>query len=161
MTSKNPSERREHTSLTKNFSPHENYREDEPIDPGSDRAFGYTVGTILMVIGGAKSFMGGAISPVSFLIFVPGPILLLLGLVAPSRLSALNKSWLKIGAAIAKVVNPIVLALLFFIVVTPMAYVMRLAGKHPLRLAADQSATSYWMARGASGSPPSTMRQQF
>jgi len=147
--------------LSKNFSPHENFRGDEPIDLGSDRAFGYTVGTVLMVIGAAKSFMAGAITLVSFLIFVPGPILLLLSVVAPSRLSAPNKFWLKIGAGIAKVVNPIVLALLFFIVVTPMAYAVRLAGKRPLRLAADRSAASYWMAREASGSRPSTMRQQF
>jgi len=147
--------------LSKNFSPHENFRGDEPIDLGSDRAFGYTVGTVLMVIGAAKSFMAGAITLVSFLIFVPGPILLLLSVVAPSRLSVPNKFWLKIGAGIAKVVNPIVLALLFFIVVTPMAYAVRLAGKRPLRLAADRSAASYWMAREASGSRPSTMRQQF
>jgi hypothetical protein len=140
---------------------HRSHREDEPIDPGSDRAFGFTVGSVLMAIGAAKSFMAGAITLVSFVIFVPGPILLLLGAVAPSRLSALNKFWLKIAAAIAKVVNPIVLALLFFIVVTPMAYVVRLAGKRPLRLAADRSVASYWMARGASGSRPSTMRQQF
>ena len=147
--------------MTKNFSPHENYREDEPVDLGSDRAFGYTVGTVLMGIGVAKSFMAGAITLVSFLIFVPGPILVLFGAVAPSRLSALNKFWLKIGAAIAKVLNPIVLTLLFFIVVTLMAYVVRLAGKRPLRLAADRSAASYWIVCGASGSRPSTMRQQF
>jgi hypothetical protein len=147
--------------LTKNFSPHENYREDEPVDLGSDRAFGYTVGTVLMVIGAAKSFMAGEITLVSFLIFVPGPILLLLSAVAPSRLSALNKFWVNIGAGIAKVVNPIVLAVLFFFVVTPTAYAMRLSGKRPLRLAADRSAASYWIVRGASGSRPSAMRQQF
>jgi hypothetical protein len=147
--------------LTKNFSPHENYREDEPVALGSDRAFGYTVGTVLMVIGAAKSFMVGAITLVSFLIFVLGSILLLLSVVAPSRLSVINKFWLKMGAGIAKVVNPILLALLFFFVVTPMAYVVWLAGKRPLRLAADRSAASYWIARGASGSRPSTMRQQF
>jgi hypothetical protein len=114
-----------------------------------------------MAIGAAKSFMAGAITLVSFLIFVPGPILVLFGVVAPSRLSVLNRFWLKMGATIAKVINPIVLTLLFFIVVTPMAYAVRLAGKRPLRLAADRSAASYWIVRGASGSRPSAMRQQF
>jgi hypothetical protein len=147
--------------LTENVSPHDNYRQDDPNNPGSDRAFGYTVGTILMAIGAAKSFMAGAITLVSFLIFVPGPILVLFGVVAPSRLSVLNRFWLKMGATIAKVINPIVLTLLFFIVVTPMAYAVRLAGKRPLRLAADRSAASYWIVRGASGSRPSAMRQQF
>src|SRR5207249_1121623 len=101
VTGKNPSDRK--LSLTENASRHDNYRQDEPNDPGSDRAFGYTVGTILIGIGAAKSFMAGAITPVSFLIFVPGPILVLFGAVAPSRLSGLNKFWLKTGAAIAKV----------------------------------------------------------
>ena len=58
------------------------------------------------------------------------------------------------------VVNPIVLMLLFIIVVTPMALLMRLLGKRPLRLAPDPDAASYWIKR----EPPSgssTMRQQF
>ena len=100
--------------MRRNFSLHENYRDDEQTEAGSDRAFGYTVGAVLMVIGAAKSLIAGTITLVSFLIFVPGSILLLLSAVAPSRLSALNKFWLKIGAAIAKVINPIVLAFLFF-----------------------------------------------
>jgi hypothetical protein len=58
------------------------------------------------------------------------------------------------------VVNPIVLLLLFAIVVTPTALLMRLLGRRPLRLAPDPGAASYWINR----EPPngsSTMRQQF
>src|SRR5712671_27312 len=115
--------------MSQNFSLHENYRDEEPTEAGSDRAFGCTVGTILMVIGAAKAFLAGALPPVACLIFAAGAVLLLLGIVAPSRLSALNRLWLKVGAAIAKMVNPIVLALLFFLVVTPMAIIMRIVGK--------------------------------
>jgi hypothetical protein len=147
------------TSVSQNFSIHENYLDEEPIETGSNRSFGCTVGIILMLIGAAKAVAAGAIPLVACLIFAAGAVLLLLGIVAPSRLSALNRTWSKIGALIAKVVNPFMLALLFFFVVTPMALVMRIAGKRPLPLAPDQAASSYWISREPSGS--SSMRRQF
>jgi hypothetical protein len=84
-----------------------------------------------------------------------------LGIVAPLRLSALNRLSLKISAMIAITVNRILLALLFFLVVTPMALVMRITGKRPLRLAPDQAAASYWIERERQKGGPSTMRRQF
>jgi hypothetical protein len=149
------------TSVSENSSLHENYREEEPTETGSDRAFGCTVGSILMVIGATKVFVTGAISSVACLIFASGVLLLLLGIVAPSRLSVLKRLWLKLGAAIAKVVNPIILALLFFLVVTPMAFVMRIVGKRPLRLVADRAAATYWIERELPEATASSMRRQF
>ncbi len=147
--------------MSQNFSLHETYRDDEPAEAGGDRAFGYTVGSILMVIGAAKAFTAGAILLVACLIFVAGTLLLLLGIFAPSRLSGLNKAWLKVGGALAKVVNPIVLALLFFVAVTPMAFVMRMVGKRPLRLSPDRIAATYWIEREPPESGASSMRRQF
>ena len=147
--------------MSQNSSLHENYRDDEPTAAGSDRAFGCTLGTVLLVIAAAKALMAGAVTPVSFLIFAPGVVLLAFGIIAPARLSALNRFWLKIGAAIAAVVNPVILAILFFLVVTPMAFVMRLAGKRPLRLAPDRTAASYWIMREPPEGGISSMRRQF
>jgi len=147
--------------MSQNFSPHENYRGEELTEYGSDRAFGCTVGTILMVIGTTKIFVAAAISWVACLIFTAGALLFLLGIVAPSRLSVLNRGWSKVGAAIANVVNPSILALLFFFVVTPMALVMRMVGKRPLRLATDRTAASYWIEREPATSGASSMRRQF
>jgi hypothetical protein len=147
--------------VTQNFSFHEIYSDEEPTAAGSDRAFGCTVGSILILIAGAKALMAEAASPILYLIFIAGAVLLLVGIAAPSRLSLLNKGWSKLGGTIAKVVNPVVLALLFFFVVTPMAILMRIAGKRPLRLAPDRSATSYWIERESTEGGPSTMRRQF
>jgi hypothetical protein len=139
---------------------HENYRDEDLTEPGSDRAFGCTVGTILLVIGAAKAFAAGTLSPISCLIFVAGAVLLLLGIVVPSRLSVLNKIWLKLGIAIGKVINPIILVLLFFLVVTPAAFVMRMFGRRPLRLAPDRTAATYWIER-TPVDQPSSMKRQF
>jgi len=146
--------------MKNNVSLHEDYNDSEPVTGSSDRAFGCTVGPILMLIGAVKAYRAGAMAPVACSIFAAGAVLLLLGIVAPSRLSAINRLWLKIGAAMAQVVNPIVLALLFFLVVTPMAFIMRIVGKRPLRLAADRSAATYWIEREQVGGP-SGMRRQF
>jgi hypothetical protein len=147
--------------VSQNFSLHETYRDEESAEAGGDRAFGCMVGSILMVIGAAKIFAAGTIPLVAYLIFVAGALLLLLGIFAPSRLSGLNKAWSKVGGALAKVVNPIVLALLFFGAVTPMAFVMRMLGKRPLRLAPDRTAATYWITREPPEGGASSMRRQF
>jgi len=140
---------------------HENYRDDEPVGAGSNRAFGCTVGAIALAIGAVKAALAVAVTPVSLLLFGAGAALLLIGIIAPARLSALNRLWLQLGSAMAKVVNPIVLALLFLLAVTPMALVMRLLGKRPLRLMPDPAAASYWIAREPADGQPSNMRRQF
>ena len=147
--------------MSQEFSLHENYRDEGLIEGGSDRAFGCTVGSILVLIGVAKVFVAGALSSAASVLLGAGAILLLLGIIAPSRLSPLNRIWLRLGALIAKLVNPIVLALLFFFVVTPMALVVRMAGKRPLRLTPDRTASSYWICRDVPQTEASSMRRQF
>ena len=147
--------------MSQNFSLHESYRDEEPAEAGGDRAFGCTVGSILMVIGAAKIFAAGTIPLVACLIFVAGTLLLLLVIFAPSRLSGLNRAWLKVGGALAKVVNPIVLAILFFVAVTPMALIMRMVGRRPLRLSPDRTAATYWIKREPPEGVASNMRRQF
>lgn len=147
--------------MSQNFSFHETYRDEEPAEAGGNRAFGCTVGSILTVIGAAKMFAAGTMPLVACLIFVAGALLVLFGIFAPSRLSGLNRAWLKVGSALAKVVNPIVLALLFFVAVTPMALVMRMAGKRPLRLSPDRTTATYWIKREPSEGGAASMRRQF
>jgi Saxitoxin biosynthesis operon protein SxtJ len=147
--------------VSQNFSLHETYRDEGPAEVGGDRAFGCTVGTILMVIGATKMIAAGTIPLIACLIFVAGALLLLLGIFAPSHLSGLNKAWSKLGGALAKVVNPIVLALLFFVAITPMAFVMRMVGKRPLRLSPDRTAATYWIERERPVGGASNMRRQF
>jgi Saxitoxin biosynthesis operon protein SxtJ len=147
--------------VSQNFSLHESYHDEDPAEVGGDRAFGCTVGSVLMVIGTAKMLAAATILLVPCLMFVAGALLLLFGILAPARLSGLNRAWQKVGGALAKVVNPVVLALLFFVAVTPMAFVMRMLGKRPLRLAPDRTAATYWIKREPPGGGESNMRRQF
>jgi large-conductance mechanosensitive channel len=114
-----------------------------------------------MAVGAAKAFVAETVLPIAGLIFAGGAVLLLLGIIEPSRLSTLNKFWLKIGAAIGKAINSVILAILFFLVVTPIALVLRMVGKRPLRLAPDRTAATYWIEREPSTSESSAMRRRF
>ena len=114
-----------------------------------------------MVIGAVKAFIAGAVTPVSLGIVAVGAVLVFVGVIAPARLSTLNRLWLKLGILISKLINPIVLGLLFYLAVTPMALVMRMTGIRPLRLASDRTAASYWIKRERPEAGPSGMRRQF
>jgi hypothetical protein len=114
-----------------------------------------------MVIGTIKAFVVGAVIPIASLIFLAGAVLLFFGIVAPSRLSTLNILWLRIGTAIARPLNAIVITLLFFVFIIPVAFVMRLVGQRPLGLTADRTIATYWIRRDLPAGGAANMRRQF
>ncbi len=61
-------------------------------------------------------------------------VFLILARWRPGLLAPLNKIWTALGLLLTKVMNPIVMGVVFFIVVTPIGLLMRLSGKDPLRL---------------------------
>jgi len=149
------------------MSTHEDYAREETIESGSDRGFGLTVGGILLAIAFMRLSLswwrGGAVAPGWFdygLIGVGLP-LLLLGLTVPSLLAPLNRAWTQLGLLLFKVVNPIVLGLIFLVTILPIGLLLRAFGKDPLRLRFDPDAKSYWIPRDPPGPDPSTMPQQF
>jgi hypothetical protein len=74
----------------------------------------------------------------------------------PAVLASLNKRWIKLGLLLQRFVNPIVLGFLFYATVTPIALLMRLLGKDPLRLRTDPHAASYWIDRVLPGCQPTS-----
>ena len=69
-------------------------------------------------------------------------------------LRPLNRLWLKFGLLLHKVVNPIVMALVFFGTVLPTGLIMRVLGKDLLRLKRQPDANSYWIERRPPGPAP-------
>lgn len=97
--------------------------------------------------------MAEQLLPISFDVYARC-CLLFLGIVAPSCSSTPHRLWLKLGAVISKIGNPIILAPLFFLVVTPMVLVMQTARNDHLRRVPDRNATTHWVERES----PSTVR---
>jgi hypothetical protein len=85
----------------------------------------------------------------------------ILALLWPALLAPLNKLWLKLGLLLFKVVNPIVLGLLFYVIVAPIGLLMRALSKDPLRLRREPEALSYWIVRSPPGPEPDSMKNQF
>jgi len=65
------------------------------------------------------------------------------------------------AALLNRIVSPVATGVLFFVVFTPFALILRMAGKDLLRLRRDPRAASYWIERKPPGPPPESMVEQF
>ena len=128
------------------------------IAPGSDRTFGVFFAAIFAGLG--IWFLWGGASWAWALVAL-GAVTAALALAAPGRLHGANVLWMRFGLLLARIVNPIVLGLMFFGVMTPIGWLMRAFGKRPLSLAFDPQAKTYWIERRPAGPPPETMTNQF
>ncbi|HRD75354.1 MAG TPA: SxtJ family membrane protein [Hyphomicrobiaceae bacterium] len=86
---------------------------------------------------------------------------LLVALLAPAVLRPLNVLWFKFGMLLGRIMNPIVMGVLFFLVFVPFAIVLRLLGKDLLRLKLDRAAPSYWIRRTPPGPTGDSLRNQY
>ena len=73
-------------------------------------------------------------------------------------LTPLNRLWFKFGMFLGAIVAPVVMGIIFFLVVTPTGFLMRIMGKDLLRRKYDKSNKSYWINREE---PKTTMKKQF
>lgn len=109
-----------------------------------DRAFGLTVGAVLLAYAAYVFATRGR---------VPVPALVLavalgsLALLYPRALHLANCAWSRLGDVLGRVMNPIVLGVVFLAVVTPIALIMRVARRDPLRRRIERTAGSYWITR--------------
>jgi len=137
---------------------HEDYSRDDHVKAGSDRGFGLVFAGFFALMSALSWWRGHT----SWHWALPlAAIFLVVALVYPRILNPLNKLWLKSGLLLYKIVNPIVLGLLFFLTITPIGLLMRAFGKDFLRLKLDGDTRSYWIDRTPPGPPPQSMRNQF
>lgn len=139
-------------------STHEVFSRHEKIVAGSDRSFGLVMAGAFAAVTLLNAWHSGRLWP-----WTGGLAALFLaaGLLRPSLLHPLNLIWLRFGLLLHSVVNPIVMALVFYGTVLPTGLVMRALGKDLLRLKRQPDADSYWIVRQPPGPSPETMRDQF
>ena len=71
---------------------------------------------------------------------------LLVTLIKSDAILPLNKLWMRFGLLLGMIVSPIILGVIFFVLFTPVAMLMRLSGRDELRLKFTQKA-SHWISR--------------
>ena len=137
---------------------HEDLERAESIRGSSDRTFGLVFAAAALLFGLAPLRHHNHVR-----LWSVGLAALFLGvaLLRPSLLHTFNRWWTRLGLLMGRVVNPIVMAILFFVVFTPVGFLLRLLGKDPLRLKPDAAAESYWIPRTPQRPLPESMPRQF
>lgn len=109
----------------------------------AEREFGFIVGGVLVVLS-AWWVYRGKFPRLSHVTLPIGGLLVLLGLVFPAALSWPNKAWMALAEVLSFVTTRIILAFVFFVIVTPIGFIKRLFGWDPLHRRAAAS-DSYWI----------------
>lgn len=140
------------------MSSHEDYRRESAVKRSSDRAFGLTFAVVFALVA-LWPMLDGAPPRWWALAAVVG--FTGLALAAPRLLAPFNRLWHGFGMLLGRLVNPLVMGLLFYLVVTPTGLILRAFGKDPLRLKRDPDAASYWIERTPPGPEGGGMPRQF
>ena len=85
-------------------------------------------------------------------------IFLLLGLLNSKILKPLNKLWFYFGILLGRMISPLVMGIIFYLIVTPIGLLMRLFRKDILNLKYNTNSKSYWIKKDG---PKSKMKNQF
>ena len=110
----------------------------------SNRSFGLLFFIVFIVVGLWPVIKGEAANIYLILISL---FFLILGLINSKILSPFNKAWIKFGEILGSVIAPIIMALVFFVFLTPISFLVRAFGKDLLRIKFNKKKKSYWINR--------------
>ena len=113
------------------------------LSAAEGRKFGFTLGIAFLALAGVLFWRDHVIpSAVSASL---GVMLLLGGGLIPDRLGPVHNGWMRFALAISKITTPVLMAIVYFVVITPMGLVRRAAGKSPITA---RNAKTRWEPRG-------------
>ncbi len=125
----------------------------------SERSFGLLF-TLVFALGGGYTLYKSLPSVVTVILFVAAALLLVVTFVTPKSLAPLNSAWFSLGMLLSKIVSPIVLGIIFFLLITPVAVITRIFGRDELKLR-KQTTMSHWVDRNPTGPDPQSFKNQF
>lgn len=119
--------------------------------------FAFTLGTAFLFFAGLESWrgrdtLGAALGLVGVTLFIAGAV-------APTYLGPLERGWMRLAHAIGRVTNPIILAVIYLLVITPIGVVRRVVGGNPLSHQA--TANGFWKERPADRRRSASLKRQF
>ena len=127
----------------------------DEIKLGSNRSFGIVFFIVFLLIAIYPLINQGEIRIWSLIISF---LFLFFGLLNSKILTPLNKLWFRFGLFLGKIISPIIMGVIFFLVVTPIGLLMRLFGKDVLNIKLNKKKNSYWIEKVG---PKSKMKNQF
>ena len=124
------------------------------IKIGTNKSFGIVFFLFFLIVSTFPLIKDGNIRIWSLIIAI---IFLILGLLNSKFLTPLNKIWFKFGILLGSFISPIVMGVVFFAIVTPTSFIMKVLGKNLLNLKRNNKKT-YWIERSEI---KSKMKNQF
>ena len=124
------------------------------IKIGSNKSFGIIFFVVFLLIAAYPLINNGELRIWSLILSL---VFLILGILNSKILYPLNKIWFKFGLLLGKIVSPLVMVIIFFLVVTPIGLLMRILNKDLLNLKFNKS-KSYWIEKNEQ---KSKMKNQF
>jgi Saxitoxin biosynthesis operon protein SxtJ len=125
---------------------------------GSNRSFGLIFAVFFALVALAPAVHG---APVRWWALGVALVFVAAAFFVPSLLRPLNWVWFKLGLALHHVVNPLIMAVMFYGAILPMALLLRALGKDLLRLKREPESASYWIPREPPAPAPGSMSKQF
>ena len=129
------------------------------VELPSDRKFGLLFVIVFAVLAG-YGYLKAWSSQAIVLCIAMSLVLAVITIIMPRILAPLNKAWLRLGLLLGKIVNPIVLGLIFFGILTPVSIATRAFGRDELRLK-QKNLDSYWIERDPPGPASDSYKNQF
>ena len=126
----------------------------DEIKISSNRSFGVVFFVVFLLIALYPLINNGEVRLWSLITSI---VFLTLGLLNSKFLNPFNKLWFKFGIILGKIISPLIMGIIFFLVVTPIGLIMRLLRKDILSLKYNQN-KSYWIEKNG---PKSKMKNQF
>lgn len=124
----------------------------------SDKSFGIVFTIVFFIIALVPIMSGNNLSLVWLVISI---IVAFITFIKPSLLSPFNKSWTRFGLLLHKIISPIILALMYFLVFTPIGIAMRVMNKRPLQLKLEPESDTYWILRVSKGPSADSIKNQY
>ncbi|GMT42953.1 MAG: hypothetical protein IEMM0002_1364 [bacterium] len=123
---------------------HEHLIKDHAVKAGSNRSFGLVFAVVFAVIGLLPFLRGGI---VHWWAVVAAVFFMVAAAICPDVLAPLNRLWFKFGLLLNKVMEPVIMTILFFVVITPFALAVRMIKGELLPRSFDRDASTYWIDR--------------
>lgn len=124
----------------------------------TERSFGLTFAAVFAIVGAWLVWKG---SPYWILAVAAAAMFLLAAFAFPKVLHPLNVAWMRLGRLLNWVVSPVVMGVIFFGVLTPVAMLMRLRGRDALHRKFDSRSASYWISRDPPGPEGPSFQRQY
>jgi hypothetical protein len=125
----------------------------------SEKSFGFLFSFIFIFIG-AYCYYVNINFDVVLSFFAVAIMLLTITLLFPNILTPFNKAWFLFGHLLGKITNPLVLGIIFFLMITPLAFFLRAMGRDELRLQ-KKGGDTYWIHRRPTNLDPESFSNQF